>query len=338
MEKTQAPSGEINPNRANDPSPEEEAATLAEREHSLRAENAERALHKELHLLLNSKENKDLLRGSFQELLHKQLKDTLAGNPRATPTVINGLACELEQAFHDAHGEQQQYQSKLQSVQRALGKPYGAYLELKLADMLVEGKITAREIAAKDLEPILALEPDPRQITRSLLFRTIRTGFPDGQARAKMATTLERCIYDAVIGQCQSSDVSVIRQWGDAEFTSMYSERAGVVNMHLDPSSSVVQQYGGKILCDLVSGSCSPQVLSSMSVAELCPAAFKKEYDEIELRSRQRVKEKTSTLYQCPKCKERDCTYREVQTRSLDESATIYCTCNVCDSRFQGNS
>lgn len=39
--------------------------------------------------------------------------------------------------------------------------------------------------------------------------------------------------------------------------------------------------------------------------------------------------------YVCPKCKKRDQTYEERQTRSLDEGSTIICTCNQCGNRWQ---
>ena len=39
-------------------------------------------------------------------------------------------------------------------------------------------------------------------------------------------------------------------------------------------------------------------------------------------------------MYVCPKCKKRDQSYEERQTRSLDEGVTVICTCNVCGYRW----
>ena len=39
--------------------------------------------------------------------------------------------------------------------------------------------------------------------------------------------------------------------------------------------------------------------------------------------------------YVCPKCKQRDQTYEERQTRALDEGSTIICTCNQCGNRWR---
>jgi DNA-directed RNA polymerase subunit M/transcription elongation factor TFIIS len=43
-----------------------------------------------------------------------------------------------------------------------------------------------------------------------------------------------------------------------------------------------------------------------------------------------------SDLFECPRCASRACTFREIQTRSADESATIFVTCTACDLRFRG--
>ena len=39
-------------------------------------------------------------------------------------------------------------------------------------------------------------------------------------------------------------------------------------------------------------------------------------------------------LYQCPRCKAREHSYKEIQTRCLDEPKTIKCICLVCGMKF----
>jgi DNA-directed RNA polymerase subunit M/transcription elongation factor TFIIS len=41
--------------------------------------------------------------------------------------------------------------------------------------------------------------------------------------------------------------------------------------------------------------------------------------------------------YVCPRCKVRDQTIDEKQTRSLDEGVTIKCTCNNCGKKWNAN-
>lgn len=39
-------------------------------------------------------------------------------------------------------------------------------------------------------------------------------------------------------------------------------------------------------------------------------------------------------FYTCPRCKARDHTYREVQTRCIDEPRSIKCVCNCCNLKY----
>lgn len=43
----------------------------------------------------------------------------------------------------------------------------------------------------------------------------------------------------------------------------------------------------------------------------------------------------TSTLFVCPNCKARDCSWVQRQTRSGDEPMTVICSCNKCDYQWR---
>jgi transcription elongation factor S-II len=46
--------------------------------------------------------------------------------------------------------------------------------------------------------------------------------------------------------------------------------------------------------------------------------------------------EASTDIYTCKKCKSKKCTYYELQTRSADESATIFVTCLNCGKNWRG--
>ena len=42
-----------------------------------------------------------------------------------------------------------------------------------------------------------------------------------------------------------------------------------------------------------------------------------------------------TAMFKCGKCKERNCTYYQMQTRSADEPMTTFVTCLSCNNRWK---
>ena len=49
------------------------------------------------------------------------------------------------------------------------------------------------------------------------------------------------------------------------------------------------------------------------------------------------IKESTTNLFKCPRCKKRKTIYIEVQTRSADEPMTTFITCQECGKKWKQN-
>ena len=47
------------------------------------------------------------------------------------------------------------------------------------------------------------------------------------------------------------------------------------------------------------------------------------------------VEEANTDFYKCGRCKQRKCSYYEMQTRSADEPMTQFITCLKCDNRLK---
>lgn len=73
-----------------------------------------------------------------------------------------------------------------------------------------------------------------------------------------------------------------------------------------------------------------PNDVGFMSSEELYPGLTSDIRTEIELRRNQKIELKTSSRYQCGNCHKRQTIIREQQTRSFDESATIFIKCTNC--------
>lgn len=77
-----------------------------------------------------------------------------------------------------------------------------------------------------------------------------------------------------------------------------------------------------------------------MTSAELAPAALKEEMQRMKERNlfhAQGAVEKRAITdrFVCGKCKKREVSYYQMQTRSADEPLTTFCTCENCGNRWK---
>jgi len=75
-----------------------------------------------------------------------------------------------------------------------------------------------------------------------------------------------------------------------------------------------------------------------MSYQELFPEHSKQFLDEKFKREKLMYEEKQESMtdqFKCGRCKQRKCTYYELQTRSADEGMTIFITCLNCGWRWR---
>jgi DNA-directed RNA polymerase subunit M/transcription elongation factor TFIIS len=72
-------------------------------------------------------------------------------------------------------------------------------------------------------------------------------------------------------------------------------------------------------------------LIAHLTSDELIPNKFKNVSEFIEMRKTQKSIKKVSQDYICPKCYKRETTVEHVQIRSLDEPASVFATCNVCN-------
>jgi DNA-directed RNA polymerase subunit M/transcription elongation factor TFIIS len=73
-----------------------------------------------------------------------------------------------------------------------------------------------------------------------------------------------------------------------------------------------------------------PLKIAFMRPDELNPDKYEKILKKKELEEFKKSNQATSSIYKCPKCKEKKCTIIQKQTRSADEPATLYIDCKSC--------
>lgn len=187
------------------------------------------------------------------------------------------------------------------------------------------------------------LATHPREVIGQMFFnslvgasRQLRLGDLSASLLEELARELELSVYNYVIRNAQLRGGNVLRSWDNPTFVSYYSARAATVQLYLDPGSSMVEQYGLRLAQALFNETISPAQVGGMSEEDLCPEGFSHEVSTVAHRKKQKVEKRVTALWRCPNCKSRASTARSVQDRSLDEPASVYCTCTVCGIDFKG--
>lgn len=205
-------------------------------------------------------------------------------------------------------------------------------------------RLYLRQMDAPAAVKFMGAKIHPRNKCRRVLLRSLlkHPAFAADRERArKTAFECESSCYVATIRWCKAMDTNCIRDWSSPQFCDIYSSRCGMVNSHVDPDSSVGAAYGcdgpDSVVGRILGGQLEPRAVGAMAATQLCPAATARERADIDLRSRQKIDKKASTLFQCPvsTCRARNCTYEEVQMRSLDEPSDIWVTCLTCEHRWR---
>jgi DNA-directed RNA polymerase subunit M/transcription elongation factor TFIIS len=279
-------------------------------------------------------------------------KQQLAAAYRAEPVVEKAnrhveLAAATEEQIYIAEWKngEEAYNELCQLVSSAISDCYGD-LEESLAAYVADGRVSLTSLVSTEVHSA-HLNIDPRHRARSLLSTKLSKDKRFCKDRHVIAAHIERAAYNATISCCEESEDSYLRQWDSEIFVSIYSARIGAVAVNIDSSGTVasvctsigVSSLGSTWALDqLAAGNYSPEQLGSMTESELCPAASQAERDIVTLRLEQKVKERISRLFKCPRCRERNHTYRQVQIGASDEPATIMCTCKTCGENFEGHN
>lgn len=154
---------------------------------------------------------------------------------------------------------------------------------------------------------------------------------------SQLVKDIERSAYNTVVQLCEQRDPTVMRSWDNPIFLSYYRERIAVLYGAFNVRGQLVKKFGLGFVRKVLLGEIAPARIGKMTSHDIHPEGYRKEQNIIDVRRKQRVNEKVSTLFRCPVCKVKRCTYREVQDRSPDEPTSIYCTCQNCGNPFQAH-
>ncbi|NWV49823.1 TCEA3 protein, partial [Daphoenositta chrysoptera] len=120
--------------------------------------------------------------------------------------------------------------------------------------------------------------------------------------------------------------------WGARDMKYRNRVRSRISNLK-DPKNPGLRR---NVLC----GAIDPGLIARMTAEEMASDELKKLRNAMTqeaIREHQMAKTggTVTDLFQCGKCKKKNCTYNQVQTRSADEPMTTFVLCNECGNRWK---
>lgn len=160
-------------------------------------------------------------------------------------------------------------------------------------------------------------------------FRNLVTNKLDEILNNKMkSANLEISIFNFTI--VEAFNMKVVKKWDNPYFVIIYSNRFRSILNNLKNPLFVSKILNSELL---------NEELEKITHQEINPQHWEVLIkDKIKLDKKlfdERKVDSMSDLIKCRKCKGRECTYYELQTRSCDEPATQYYTCLICDNKWK---
>lgn len=126
----------------------------------------------------------------------------------------------------------------------------------------------------------------------------------------------------------KADDLLIYQSWDNDKFYYLYNLFCNKVTKNLDFESEVQSEF---LINKIINNEIDITQIAHMSSDELCPDKSKNIKETINMRNKQRLNYKTSTLYKCRNCGKKEVKIQEYQGRSLDEGSNLSLTCNFCN-------
>lgn len=153
--------------------------------------------------------------------------------------------------------------------------------------------------------------------------------------KRELSDKIEEGIYNYVCEQAGARNMPI--DFENVQFRRIYVNKLQSVYVNLDGKSFV----GNKdLLARVKKGQVEPTRVAWMKPQEMYPELWKELIERKEASEEfmyLKKHEVETTIFKCEKCKERRCTYYQMQKRKSDEPMTTFITCVNCGNKWQQN-
>ena len=144
---------------------------------------------------------------------------------------------------------------------------------------------------------------------------------------------IEKSIY--LYSKSISKQRNIVPLWDNSYFKNIYMNKSISLYSNIDKNSYIQNEcFVDKVKKKKI----NLDDIAFMNSQEIFPKHWK-EFSDIKYKREKMMYEDTAEAmtdqFKCSRCKQRKCTYYELQTRSADEGMTTFITCLVCGNRWK---
>jgi hypothetical protein len=159
-------------------------------------------------------------------------------------------------------------------------------------------------------------------------FLTGQTGLDEPRARAAEVGAFNWAL-------ARAKERRVACNWRNPAFQLMYESKARSVACNLEPGGYV---GNGRLRQRLDEREFAPGDIATMQPDHVFPERWRDVVEDKVRRDEYITNAKTTAMtdrFKCGRCKRRECTYMELQTRSCDEPASLFIQCLACGHHWR---
>jgi transcription elongation factor S-II len=171
---------------------------------------------------------------------------------------------------------------------------------------------------------------------RTNVYQRIKTLFQDHfeeEVAEVKAKNIEIGIYNSSIQE--ANVLKVIKKWDNPKFITLYINKFRSIWFNINNVSYI---QNNSLRTKLYNNEIKSKDIAAMTHQEMNPEIWKESIDakikrdknkyEVDMRS-------ATDEFQCRRCRERKCSYYQLQTRSADEPMTTFVTCLNCGNNWK---
>lgn len=142
-----------------------------------------------------------------------------------------------------------------------------------------------------------------------------------------ICNNLEKGIYNYCIKE--ATDKQIVKKWDNVYFTHLYIDRLRSIYYNLKKPALVER---------IMTKAMKPHEVAFMTHQEIIPEKWTQLLSDKKIREENIYAPKlvaSTDGFTCRKCKSKECSYYQLQTRSADEPMTTFVTCITCGNRWK---